>query len=276
MQPNNFPGFAFSWLQLISARSFLPQLLVSNGGNGPMLCRKLIHSLLKFLSPLLDGQQELPRATKMFYRGTLRVLVVLLHDFPEFLCSNYIVFAQAIPHSCVQLRNLILSAFPRVMHLPDPFTPDLKLELLPESREEPIFDQSYADILNQNNFKAKVDAFVSSKDDKGFFEILESQIGLVGNQEDGAENYNADMLCAFVLYIGAKASQLKDVGIDQSPAMLAYTHLLSKMGSEGRYTVLSAIADHLRYPNSHTCFFSAAFLRLFAEQTEIVKEQITR
>lgn len=39
---------------------------------------------------------------------------------------------------------------------------------------------------------------------------------------------------------------------------------------------MSAIADHLRYPNSHTCFFSASFLHLFANGTELVKEQITR
>lgn len=231
LQPNNFPGFAFSWLQLISCRSFLPQLLVANDGNGAMLCQKLIHALLKFLSPLLNGQHELPRATKMFYRGTLRVLVVLLHDFPEFLCSNYITFAQSIPHSCVQLRNLILSAFPRVMHLPDPFTPDLKLELLPESLEEPVFDQGYADILNENNFKIKVDAFIQDQNEE-FYKALESQINLV-QQEGETESYNTNMLCAFVLYIGAKSSQLKEVEVDQSPAMLAYTHLLSKMGSEG-------------------------------------------
>lgn len=198
-----------------------------------MLCQKLIHALLKFLSPLLNGQHELPRATKMFYRGTLRVLVVLLHDFPEFLCSNYIIFAQSIPHSCVQLRNLILSAFPRVMHLPDPFTPDLKLELLPESLEEPVFDQSYADILNENNFKSKVDAFIQNQNEE-FYHILETQINLVQQEDEvETESYNSDMVCAFVLYIGAKSSQLKDIEVDQSPAMLAYTHLLSKMGSEG-------------------------------------------
>lgn len=234
LQPNNFPGFAFSWLQLISCRSFLPQLLVANDGNGTMLCQKLIHALLKFLGPLLSGQHELPLATKMFYRGTLRVLVILLHDFPEFLCSNYIIFAQAIPNSCVQLRNLILSAFPRVMHLPDPFTPDLKLELLPESAEEPVFDQSYFDILNQNNFKSKIDAFVEYKDEE-FYHTLERQINLVQEEEEDHESYNVDMLCAFVLYIGVKSSQLKDVEIDQTPAMLAYTHLLSKLKSEGNF-----------------------------------------
>ena len=60
-------------------------------------------------------------------QGTLRVLLVLLHDFPEFLCDYYLSFCDVIPPTCVQLRNLILSAFPRSMRLPDPFTPNLKV-----------------------------------------------------------------------------------------------------------------------------------------------------
>jgi CCR4-NOT transcription complex subunit 1 len=32
-----------------------------------------------------------------------------------------------VPPSCIQMRNLILSAFPRNMRLPDPFTPNLKV-----------------------------------------------------------------------------------------------------------------------------------------------------
>ena len=35
----------------------------------------------------------------------------------------------------MQMRNLVLSAFPRAMRLPDPFTPNLKVDLLPEIGE---------------------------------------------------------------------------------------------------------------------------------------------
>jgi CCR4-NOT transcription complex subunit 1 len=35
------------------------------------------------------------------------------------------------------MRNLILSAFPRNMRLPDPFTPNLKVDLLPEIAQPP-------------------------------------------------------------------------------------------------------------------------------------------
>ena len=64
---------------------------------------------------------------KLLYKGTLRVLLVLLHDFPEFLCDNHFVLCEVIPPTCIQLRNLVLSAFPKAMRLPDPFTPNLKV-----------------------------------------------------------------------------------------------------------------------------------------------------
>lgn len=45
----------------------------------------------------------------------------------------------------------------------------------------------------------------------------------------------------------------------------------------GRYVFLSAIANQLRYPNSHTHYFSCVLLYLFAEsEQEAIKEQITR
>ena len=63
----------------------------------------------------------------MVLQGTLRVLLVLLHDLPEFLCEFHFELVSHVPTSCVQMRNLILSAFPRTMRLPDPFTPNLKV-----------------------------------------------------------------------------------------------------------------------------------------------------
>ena len=45
----------------------------------------------------------------------------------------------------------------------------------------------------------------------------------------------------------------------------------------GRYLFLNGIANQLRYPNSHTHYFSCTLLYLFAESnTEAIQEQITR
>ena len=136
LQPLRIPGFAFSWLELVSHRCFLPRLLVDHNRRGWPLLQKLLTAVLKFLEPSLRGA-ELTETVRLLYRGTLRLLLVLLHDFPEFLCDHHFNLCDVIPPNCIQMRNLVLSAFPRNMRLPDPFTPNLKVDLLPEITQSP-------------------------------------------------------------------------------------------------------------------------------------------
>ena len=92
-----------------------------------------------------------------FSQGTLRVLLVLLHDFPEFLCDYHFSFCDVIPPNCIQMRNLILSAFPRNMRLPDPFTPNLKVRFLSCSRLHYLDTRD----LSRNLFFFSTKAFVT-------------------------------------------------------------------------------------------------------------------
>ena len=60
---------------------------------------------------------------------------------------------------------------------------------------------------------------------------------------------------------------------------LIYHFLSSSLSRSlsGRYLFLNAIANQLRYPNSHTHYFSCALLSLFSEtNAEAIQEQITR
>ena len=51
----------------------------------------------------------------------------------------------------------------------------------------------------------------------------------------------------------------------------------NEVNSETRYLVLNAIANQLRYPNSHTHFFSCVLLALFVDsKNEAAREQATR
>merc|ERR1719412_3370630 len=130
LRPVKAPGFAYAWLEIVSHRVFMGRILATNNqpnGNqkGWPMYAQLLVDLFKFLSPFLRNA-ELMKPVHRLYRGTLRVLLVLLHDFPEFLCDHHYNFCDVIPPNCIQMRNLILSAFPRNMRLPDPFTPNLK------------------------------------------------------------------------------------------------------------------------------------------------------
>ena len=118
---------------------------------------QLLIDLFKFLTPFLRNA-ELSKATQLLYKGTLRVLLVLLHDFPEFLCDFHYAFCDVIPPNCIQMRNLILSAFPRNMRLPDPFTPNLKVDMLTEINMPPRIMTNFANMIQPATFK-KVRSF---------------------------------------------------------------------------------------------------------------------
>jgi CCR4-NOT transcription complex subunit 1 len=66
---------------------------------------QLLIDLFKFLAPFLRNA-ELAKPVTLLYKGTLRVLLVLLHDFPEFLCDYHYGFCDVIPPNCIQASEL--------------------------------------------------------------------------------------------------------------------------------------------------------------------------
>lgn len=51
------------------------------------------------------------------------------------------------------MRNLILSAFPRNMRLPDPFTPNLKVDVLQEISVAPKISPDFPSFIQPISFK---------------------------------------------------------------------------------------------------------------------------
>ncbi|KAK8770607.1 hypothetical protein V5799_012928 [Amblyomma americanum] len=153
LQPCKAPAFAYSWLELISHRVFLGRVLALTPQQKAWgMFAQLLNDLFKFLAPFLRNV-DLEKPIQLLYKGTLRVLLVLLHDFPEFLCDYHYGFCDLIPANCIQMRNLILSAFPRHMRLPDPFTPNLKVEVLPEITQAPRVLTNFASVIQPQSFK---------------------------------------------------------------------------------------------------------------------------
>jgi len=286
--PSRIPTFAFSWLELVSHRMFMPKLLLLKGNKGWPFFQRLLVGLLKFLSPFLRSS-EMTEPVRFLYRGTLRVLLVLLHDFPEFLCDYHASFCDVIPASCIQLRNLILSAFPRNMRLPDPFTPNLKVDLLPEIQQPPRILSNYAKVLQAaggGTMKKDVDTYIKTRGPVPVLFEIRSKLYNSPAEQAAGNKFNVPLINALVLYVGAQAVAQQAQQAKSSPQSSPITHsapmdifqqLAMELEPEGRYYFFNAIVNQLRYPNSHTYYFSCVLLYLFAEAgQELVQEQITR
>ncbi|KAJ7074336.1 Not1-domain-containing protein [Mycena amicta] len=231
LQPTYFPGFAFSWMCLVSHRCFMPKLLLSENREGWSAFHKLLLSLFKFLSPFLkDANLQLP--SKDLYRGALRLLLVLLHDFPEFLSEYYFSLCDVIPPRCIQLRNIILSAFPPTLILPDPHL------------RNPALKTGDLGVVLEN--------FLLHRGNPAFLPSLKGRLRLPGVPDNAPDGYNP-----------ARSGSLVFVASD--PGVVVLHYLATNLDDEGKHHLLSAMVLHLRYPNAHTHWFSSLLLHLFAE-----------
>ena len=146
------------------------------------------------------------------------MLLVLLHDFPEFLCDYHYGFCDVIPPNCIQMRNLILSAFPRNMRLPDPFTPNLKVEfnnfllflsthllfqvdMLPEISIAPRMVTNFAALIKPH-FKKDLDSFLKNRAPVSFLSELRTNLqNSSSNAAEAGMRYNISMINALVMYV---------------------------------------------------------------------------
>ncbi|CAN4111809.1 unnamed protein product [Withania somnifera] len=208
LQPLKVPGFSFAWLELVSHRSFMPKLLAGNAQKGWPYFQRLLVDLFQFLEPFLRNA-ELGEPIQFLYKGTLRVLLVLLHDFPEFLCDYHFSFCDVIPPSCIQMRNIILSAFPRNMRLPDPSTPNLKIDLLAEISQSPRILSEVDAALKFKQMKGDVDEYLKMRQQGSQF-LSELKQKLLLSPSEAAKagtRYNVPLINSLVLYVGMQAIQ---------------------------------------------------------------------
>lgn len=271
----------------------MPKMLTGNGQKGWPYIQRLLVDLFQFMEPFLR-HAELGDPVRVLYKGTLRVLLVLLHDFPEFLCDYHFTFCDVIPPSCIQMRNIILSAFPRSMRLPDPSTPNLKIDLLQEITQSPRILSEVDAALKAKQMKADVDEYLKTRQQGSpFLSDLKDKMLLAPNEAASAgTRYNVPLINSLVLYVGMQAiHQLQGrtphtqssanafplAVFSVGAALDIFQTLIVDLDTEGRYLFLNAIANQLRYPNTNTHYFSFILLYLFAESNqEVIQEQITR
>jgi CCR4-NOT transcription complex subunit 1 len=273
VQPLVVPGFSFAWLELISHRMFLSNLLVTKDQKGWGIMHQLLIDLFLFLEPHLR-KIELTDAVKKYYDGALRVILMLVHDFPTFLAAYHLSFCNVIPENCVQLRNLILSAIPKGIPLHDPISRNFKIDQLPEISQSPLILSNMVGPLL--SFKNELDGYLRNQ------QPADSLVSMVSHlRKEGKNDLDAPKVNSLVLYVGMQGlARLQNdqiaSNLGRSPEMEVFQKLMD-LDDHGRYISLNAIANQLRYPSSHTHYFSCVMLYLFNEtQDEGVKEQITR
>lgn len=285
LRPQRVPGFAFAWLEIVAHRTFMSRLLLSGGRftrQTHQMYALLLVDALRLVTPFIRAGEH-AQSFQVYFKGILKTFMLLLHDFPEFLCEHYYQFCDALPLVAHQLRNIVLSAFPKHMRCPDPFLVNFKVDMLNDISIVPVIAYNFSQNIQPPKFKQNLDSYLRTRAPVTFLSELRSYLQ---QGADPGSHYNIRMLNALVLYVATQALSTLNNKTNGQPLMSSITHsahmdifqnLAVDLDTEGRYIFLNAMANHLRYPNTHTHYFSYTLLYLFAEaNSEALQEQIVR
>lgn len=135
---------------------------------------ELICDLFKFARENLPEEglnEHLP--CQIFYKGILRLIIVLIHDYSDFLSAFSLQLCLALPEKYIQIKNIILSAYPRDLKFRSPkavsreeLEKEASIANLPKYYRLKFDKQKYSQFISlfQNNdksLKAKLEGTLS-------------------------------------------------------------------------------------------------------------------
>ena len=261
----HYDGFIFAWLALLSHRLLVPAYLAgaarTNGGwtiySG--LITVLFHQLDRILA-MPDPTTDVPN----FYRGVLRFLLMLHHDFPEYLTENHVLLNSAVPTGCAQIHNIINSAATRAImaEQPDPFTTGLKINRMEMVRQSPASTDMYQKALANAGIKETVERVSHSASPSS------ADYGAITQALASTEFPPTLVANALVLALGVSGTPTSSVFSSAAPPSRLIEHLARTLPPATRYTLLSAIMNQIRHVNAHTHYFSTCLVHLFTTSTD--------
>jgi CCR4-NOT transcription complex subunit 1 len=173
--------------------------------------------------------------------------------------------------------------------LPDPLQQGLKIDRVEDIRDSPETDDVQAP-LRQIGLLEVIDQALQSGPSEDAVAHIAHAIQGKKTQQSGAGfvpiNADLKLIDSLVVYIGNhaidRASQKGGANfVPTSPDAALLSMLVHELHPEARYFFLGSIVDQLRYPNSHTHYFTQALLELFGsdlndQEESDIRQQVTR
>jgi CCR4-NOT transcription complex subunit 1 len=292
MQPSYLPGFVFGWLGLVSHRIFLSAMMTMANEVVSQLRFQVSQSHLhlqahdQYLELLqiafdINGnlssfvpeleESELLHASRELYRGTLRLMFVIFHDFPEFFIQNHFRLCNAISKECKQMRNVVLSAIPsNCPDFPYPFQQTVKLEAIDGMLMPPMIGNDFESILKESKLLGSLNSLLDSTElsptnVSKFYQSLRASEPS-NKKRVSFQSHQRALIHATVLYVCTHAIQRggNQISSNNGPHISFLRLFAQAVDMQDRTHLVDSIINQLRYPNLHTLFFLHVMMDLFS------------
>ena len=273
--PQNYPGFALAYLELISSENFISCFLGdANSQNVPTNDKNdkaneyltLLSEIFVFLKICCNKP-----ANKVFMNYVYKFIYLLCNTYPDFINEHYYIIIISLPHENIymQLKNLLLSATPKKLeqykniNLEDK---DLENEIK-ENNLEDIYLKKLLDILEKNNILTYIDKCIDKYIENPNYEIVKNICDNLNNNNN--ITFNFYVIQGLVIYYSLKGLPvLKNI----NDAYNLFFEMIKLMAMENKTILINSMLNQLRFPSKQTLYFVLIIIYILSnienEETE--------
>ena len=247
LRPLRCPSFFLVWIELVTDRVFLASTLQTNDGWKkylPLLC-----DYTAAIGYLVDSFE--PNVFRICYQSYLRFILVLSHDFPDFVAAVAQKLVTLLPYTFLQLRNILLSVTPKSVIAISPLTPDLKIDHIPD--------------VHQSCFQL-CPTVVKSAIEKSLLKVVNN----AGDLETLEVLINCEPVLipdlinrACELTLERQEVEGQRIPFHHLPVYVIFYSVLLKAPDETALLYIDGFIDQLRYAARSTHFFAKLLIELF-------------
>lgn len=283
LQPVKYPGFSFTWLALVSNKFIMRSLLRPKKNEHWQNYTMLLNGLMLFFKEAQTKSQNFhmtPQVNK-FYKATLFFLLVLVHDFPEYVSDQSEFILEEVPDSFKQVRNIILSAAPSNIKMPPPRKAVANLRKIEEECPRlPNLPYKIENRICSMNLNVRLANFFQRMDAK---EIENIRDLLYLFDYSGKSTVNKKLVKSFTLYtahfvyskclVGSNRNMKKMYSLRKETFKL-FLSLLMKEEESLRIVLINSFADNLRYCDFYTVYFIQLLGFIVTDSENLVLEEL--
>ena len=307
ISPSKYPIFAMGWLELISCNLFInnflepPLHMLHSKKKGVNEKNEKYEKYLLLLLELLTYLDSLNEKIISDYNYVIfldkvyKFFFLLSNSYPEFVSSYYYQLITSLSgetSNFIQLKNIILSAAPRNITIPD-----IELSLSnkddndkSEESNSPgesnsnnsnlnssikktaiiIFDTG--NVLDKKGIKSLIDKYISEENENNLANLVTKLEG-INDESERNKIVNAIVIywsqSKHKHYLSEKSIKSKDI------IFKFYLYLLNNLNKNLRNLMINGILNSLRFPCVQTMSYSFLLEELFFEiKNEEIKEHI--
>ena len=256
LRPLHAPTYAFPWIELATDSRFISGLVAPGSPDG---WDAMVTIVCDFICAVTYTCEMNPSTVfQRLYQAFLRFIVILCHDYPDFVASSAPELVILIPSNFTQLHNIILSATPSTVSV----TP------------VEVAIKSIDDVPGIDTFVPSQQPLKSLTEELHFADVANKEHVFSALATQLARRCSTGVIASFVIYITNQ--QLHGLSLKQTTAESTHIYFVLvnlienlEKNPEATSVLVNVMVDQLTYQSRTTLFFFKALLTLFKSSHEV-------